>query len=234
MMDVYADIEDYKSAATIAMCLVDNMTKNDVNYERYLKEAGIWLSQTDDKKAALKVLNKYLEAYDDGEFNAEIRVAKDSLFFTNIDENATTKLQNYEKLISKYQDDTIGSKAIYEKAKLLLELKMYNDVLAMQDTLYKLDTTKYKDIDNIINDSAIGSMENALKNKELTIIIDLSGKQRMLTQKMTKEAFLIKLGIDKESNIKKLKQSSRLFDKTLKGFQRVKKSLLLITFSSGI
>jgi tetratricopeptide (TPR) repeat protein len=180
MMDVYADIEDYKSAATIAMCFVDNMTKNDVNYEGYLKDAGIWLSNTDDKKAALKVLNKYLEAYDDGEFNAEIRVAKDSLFFTNIDENATTKLQNYEKLISKYQDDTIGNKAIYEKAKLLLELKRYNDVLAMQDTLYKLDTTKYKDIDNIINDSAIGSMENALKNKECNGVLEIATKYQII------------------------------------------------------
>jgi hypothetical protein len=73
----------------------------------------------------------------------------------------------------------------------------------------------------------------ALNNKELTIIIDLSGKQRMLTQKMTKEAFLIKLGIDKESNIKKLKQSSRLFDKTLKGLLSGDKELKLVALKDS-
>jgi hypothetical protein len=179
MMDIYVDIEDYKSAATIAMCLVDSMSDIDVNYELYLKDVGIWLSYTDDKKAALKALNKYLEVYDEGEFDAEVRIVKDSLFFTNVDENATTKLQNYEKLISKYQNDTIGSRAIYKKAKLLLELKRYNDVLAMQDTLYKLDTTKYKDIDNIINDSAIGSMENALKDKECNGVLEIAAKYKI-------------------------------------------------------
>jgi len=57
----------------------------------------------------------------------------------------------------------------------------------------------------------------ALSDKELAISINLAGKQRMLTQKMTKEAFLIRSNIDKKSNIEKLKNSSELFDKTLKG-----------------
>jgi len=67
----------------------------------------------------------------------------------------------------------------------------------------------------------------ALSNNELAITIDLSGKQRMLTQKMTKEAFLIKLNIDKENNIKKLTESSQLFDKTLKGLIEGNKKLKL-------
>ncbi len=57
----------------------------------------------------------------------------------------------------------------------------------------------------------------ALSDKELAISINLSGKQRMLTQKMTKESFLIHDNINKQENITKLKESSQLFDKTLKG-----------------
>jgi len=57
----------------------------------------------------------------------------------------------------------------------------------------------------------------ALSDKELAISINLSGKQRMLTQKMTKESFLIHDNINKQENIAKLKESSQLFDKTLKG-----------------
>ncbi len=69
----------------------------------------------------------------------------------------------------------------------------------------------------------------ALSYKELTTTIDLSGKQRMLTQKMAKEAFLIKLNIDRESNIKKLTEDSELFDKTLKGLLNGDKKLKLVT-----
>jgi len=57
----------------------------------------------------------------------------------------------------------------------------------------------------------------ALSDKELAIAINLAGKQRMLTQKISKEALLISLNIDKEQNRKKLEKSVKLFDKTLNG-----------------
>lgn len=49
--------------------------------------------------------------------------------------------------------------------------------------------------------------------------INLAGKQRMLTQKMAKEALLVALGVDKEKNISHLKATYSLFDKTLKGLR---------------
>ncbi|MCK4442577.1 MAG: type IV pili methyl-accepting chemotaxis transducer N-terminal domain-containing protein, partial [Sulfurovaceae bacterium] len=47
-------------------------------------------------------------------------------------------------------------------------------------------------------------------------VINLAGKQRMLTQKMTKEALFIAKGIDVKENIENLKKTVSLFDKTLK------------------
>ena len=49
------------------------------------------------------------------------------------------------------------------------------------------------------------------------VVINLAGKQRMLTQKMSKEALFIAKGIDKDANVKNLQATSALFDKTLKG-----------------
>ena len=71
-----------------------------------------------------------------------------------------------------------------------------------------------------------------LSDKELAISINLSGKQRMLTQKMTKESFLIRSNIDKKENSKKLIKSSQLFDKTLKGLMRGDKSLNLVAIKN--
>ena len=49
------------------------------------------------------------------------------------------------------------------------------------------------------------------------VVINLAGKQRMLTQKMSKEALFIAKGIDTKANTENLKKTSALFDKTLKG-----------------
>ncbi|MCP4341596.1 MAG: hypothetical protein GY799_22635 [Desulfobulbaceae bacterium] len=54
---------------------------------------------------------------------------------------------------------------------------------------------------------------------EYGTVLNLSGKQRMLTQKMSKEMMLIALDIDKVKNLKNLAATSSLFDKTLKGLR---------------
>ena len=72
----------------------------------------------------------------------------------------------------------------------------------------------------------------ALSDKELAISINLSGKQRMLTQKITKESFLVRSNIDKQENIEKLTKSSQLFDKTLKGLMQGDKSLQLVAIKN--
>ncbi len=72
----------------------------------------------------------------------------------------------------------------------------------------------------------------AMSDKELAIAINLAGKQRMLTQKMSKEALLIFIGIDVEENAKFLKKSALLFDKTLKGLIDGDKTLNLVKSNS--
>ncbi len=62
---------------------------------------------------------------------------------------------------------------------------------------------------------------------EYGVVLNLSGKQRMLTQKMSKEVLLINLGHKKDENLNNLKATSALFDKTLKGLRDGDESLRL-------
>jgi len=64
-------------------------------------------------------------------------------------------------------------------------------------------------------------------NQKGSIVINLAGKQRMLTQKMSKEALLIAKGIEVEENQKMLRDTISLFDKTLKGLKSGDSSLSL-------
>jgi hypothetical protein len=62
---------------------------------------------------------------------------------------------------------------------------------------------------------SVGSQ--AATKEEMGATINLAGKQRMLTQKMSKEALLIAKGIDAGDNKANLKKTASLFDKTLVG-----------------
>ena len=54
---------------------------------------------------------------------------------------------------------------------------------------------------------------------EYGVVLNLSGKQRMLSQKMSKEVMLIALNVDKDKNLQNLTATAALFDKTLKGLR---------------
>jgi len=64
-------------------------------------------------------------------------------------------------------------------------------------------------------------------HKEIKNIINLAGKQRMLTQKMSKEALLIGKGINVKKSQKELTRTIALFDITLKGLLYGDKNLKL-------
>ena len=56
-------------------------------------------------------------------------------------------------------------------------------------------------------------------SQDLANTINVAGRQRMLTQKMSKEILSVALGIDAESNSANLKKTAELFDTTLKGLK---------------
>ncbi|MES9893450.1 MAG: type IV pili methyl-accepting chemotaxis transducer N-terminal domain-containing protein [Candidatus Thiodiazotropha endolucinida] len=59
----------------------------------------------------------------------------------------------------------------------------------------------------------------AVTASEYAVVINLSGRQRMLTQKMSKEMLLIANKIDVEGNRANLKKTAKLFDTTLTGLR---------------
>ncbi|ODS34206.1 MAG: hypothetical protein SCARUB_00682 [Candidatus Scalindua rubra] len=68
----------------------------------------------------------------------------------------------------------------------------------------------------------------AITKNEMGIVINLSGKQRMLTQKMSKEMLLIAKGVDEAQNKENLGKTAALFDKTLKGLIHGDEDLKLV------
>ncbi|MCB1850521.1 MAG: type IV pili methyl-accepting chemotaxis transducer N-terminal domain-containing protein, partial [Gammaproteobacteria bacterium] len=68
---------------------------------------------------------------------------------------------------------------------------------------------------------------------EYGVVLNLSGKQRMLTQKMSKEIMLVALDVDKSANLNNLAATASLFNKTLKGLRDGDTDLRLPETSNG-
>jgi len=75
--------------------------------------------------------------------------------------------------------------------------------------LYLTTTAEAKEPPIIENSKILLSPQESAK------IINISGKERMLTQKMSKEVLFIAMEIDKDENIKNLKETMALFEKGL-------------------
>lgn len=177
MIDNFIEENDFLTAALIAKALLDEMKGNEDNYEELLKNRATWLSKTDRKEDALKAINEYIQKYKDGSYIDEMQVLKDALFFDVSDKNdanLSTKLTEYNKLIDTYKNDTIGDKAIYEKAKLLLKNGLFSDVLGLRGSILELDEETYPDANEIVKESAVGVMKSALKQKECQEVINIS------------------------------------------------------------
>ncbi|WP_373000718.1 tol-pal system YbgF family protein [Sulfurimonas sp.] len=177
MIETFVDEGELVTASAIAQAVVNEINVEEYDeYESLLKNIGVWLAKTPKKQEALSALNEYLKQFPDGLYDSEVQVAKDSLFFDVSDANLSTKIADYNKLIETYSQDTIGKRAIYEKAKLMYDNGMYSDVLEFKDELLALDATTYPDTQTIVNDAAVGAMETSLKNKECHSVLKISSE----------------------------------------------------------
>jgi tetratricopeptide (TPR) repeat protein len=177
MIETFADEGELVTAAAIAQAIVNGTNESEYDeYEALMKNIGVWLAKTPKKQESLAALNEYLKKFPDGLYDSEVQVAKDSLFFDVSDANVSTKLSDYDKLIETYAQDSIGKRAIYEKAKLMCDNGMFSDVLEFKDELLALDAATYPDTQTIVNDAAIGAMQRALKNKECHSVLQISSE----------------------------------------------------------
>jgi len=176
MMQELANQEHYSTAAAMAGAMLHEIDATYDEYEELLKDKALWLVKTKNKQKALTALNKYLKKFPEGDFVDVVQTAKDALFFEVSDLNSTAKLAEFDKLIQEYKNDSIGERALYEKAKLLFKEGKYSEVLALKEELKSLDETEYKDVKKIIQDAAKGEMQESLQNKNCKRVLVISNE----------------------------------------------------------
>ena len=132
MAETFVDRNDPKTATRITESLLNKTDTKSPDHQVLLKNLGLQLAKAGKNTEALKRFNEYLSTYKYGEYVEEVRRAKDGLFFEEGDRNTTGDIKKYNDLIERYGNDSVGQKALYKKAQLLLKEKKYKEVLDME------------------------------------------------------------------------------------------------------
>ena len=136
----FADAEHYDIALKIAKLLRD--IKDEAFQDDLLMYIGLWEEGMGNREEAIRVFNEYLKKFPKGKNKVKVLKHLDSLMLLQTDVNSTKKLEFIDTVLQKYEDKEIQKRALEEKAKLLMSLERYQDVLKMDEELkkYKLDT----------------------------------------------------------------------------------------------
>lgn len=168
-----SEAKRFEEAAKIDSAILRFMKKGNDDYEASLRYLGIWFAKANENKKALAALERYIKEFPDGDYIDEIERTRDSIFFGASKKDPKVLLAKYDDLIKRYGNDPIGQKALYEKAKLMLEKKMYSDILQVKEEIETLDSERFPDKGEIIKKAALGLMESALENKECQVVLDI-------------------------------------------------------------
>ncbi len=143
--------------------------KRDPFFEELLKDRAYWFDKAGEKEKAYEYYKEYLKKYPYGKYMEFVKERLDLLIFDMPDKNATKTLQQYDHIIKKYKKDKeVINRALLEKAKLLLKIGKYEEVLQMKPLLKGIKN-KEKEIKEILKKAAY---QKAIKNIENKKCID--------------------------------------------------------------
>lgn len=163
MINTFAENKDSKTAAKITLCLMDKTPKKSDEHQQLLKNLGLLYASAGEKDQALKRFDEYLKMYPYGAGFAEVKRAKDGLFFEKTEPRGEAGIKKYNDLIDHYGNDPVGQMALYKKAQLLQKEEKHQDVLAIESDLYHLNSKEFPGASEIIGKSAIALTKKKLE-----------------------------------------------------------------------
>jgi tetratricopeptide (TPR) repeat protein len=152
----------YNLATKIGEKLVRKMSKRDPAFEVLLKDIAIWHEKTPNVNQAYKAYKTYLEKFPYGEYTDLVAKNIDTLLFDIEETNTTKRLKHFKNLQTKYEDQKIINRAIYETIKLLYETKQYKKAL-----------TQKQKVENIVGEYETKSLELLQKSAKKQVLLSI-------------------------------------------------------------
>lgn len=148
----------YEVPAKIAELLLLNANDQIPFYKDLLRDVGLWYDKIGNLKKAHEYYTRFLEEFQKDEEAKEIKTLDDRLLLAYDEGNTTKKLEHYEYILEHYKNQNEAKLALEKKAQTLYELKEYDKVFGLKNSLEGNNTA-------LINSSA-ELIKSSLKEKE--------------------------------------------------------------------
>jgi len=125
----------YALAINIGEDLLKRLKRLDDLYEPLLYNLAVWSYQAGEYQKSLKFIDTYLKYFPYGDYSDNIKSLRDKVLFEVPESNLSKKLQYIDKVLNEYNNTKIAQKALYEKIKVLYQLKKYDEILKLEDKI---------------------------------------------------------------------------------------------------
>ncbi|MGE4295467.1 MAG: tetratricopeptide repeat protein [Campylobacterales bacterium] len=145
LLEMMAEQKVFAPAAQLGEILLPKVETGTPEYEKALLELARWQRLGGFKQKAVETYRRYLKEYPFSAQKAVVEKEFDLLRFDLGHETAEENLAHFDRILERYPDDEAASRALYEKAKLLLQLGRYAEVKALLPALDGLDESLFYD-----------------------------------------------------------------------------------------
>ena len=134
-MQDWAEDGIYKAPAQVVESMLDVVDKERPIYISMLKDVAMWYDNANE----LELAHKYYKILLGLDFNedekAKIRKLDDELLLKYDEDNVTKRLEHYDYVMQEYKGQEEEKKALERKVETLYELKKYNEIFDIRDSL---------------------------------------------------------------------------------------------------
>jgi len=122
--------------SNISLSIADSIDDlSHIDEEEFLKNVAYWSQMSKNPNRAIKLYREYLKRFADGKYVDFVEKRLNSLILFSSEANLSKRMQQIDKIISKYKNDPLSHKAVIEKAKILLDMKEYKKILDLKSEL---------------------------------------------------------------------------------------------------
>ena len=164
----------YSLAIDIGESLIKKLKYTNDLYEPLLYYLALWNKKAKNYKKSLDYIELYLKKFPFGDYSDNIKSLKDEVIFNLPNSDLQKQLEYIDNIIKEYKGSDTSLKALVKKAKILKELKKYDEILAIEDKLKTIPLSifpnKDKFLSNVKKEYAIYLLKNNKCLKASSII----------------------------------------------------------------
>jgi tetratricopeptide (TPR) repeat protein len=170
-----------RPAALLGEVLLENRDEADEDFETHLRNLARWQALSDMKEKALENYKRYLALFEFAEDRAVMTKEHDLLEFEVGVETEKAQLALYDRIITRYPEDEAASRALYQKAQLLLQLGRYTEVAELLPRLDGLDSELFFDYEQQIRQMERTLLSSFIVQERCQEAIELIEKRELGT-----------------------------------------------------